>query len=402
MRQINKNILLNAVGNTAYNGFQWLITVIVTGHSGLDVSGILALAMSVSLMFRSAVYFGIRNYYVSDRSTVYSDRDYSALRIITATVGMSSCMIFTLICGYDKTALTAIFYFMLYRTAEGFSDLFGGIFQKNDRLDIAGIFLLIKSVMTSVFFLVGYFAVSLNFGIMLMAFSAVVFLIAAELPFAVNISAGLSPSFAKLPELVCKTFPMFIYQLEVSVVFNLPKIILFLICEDETAGAYSSFFSLALIVQAAAQYIYTPFTSKFAELFACEKKHSFQRLVLLVGTAILLIMSAFFTLTVFFGEKITSLLFGSDILRYRHMIIPSVVGACTYSLSCFSGMLLTVQRKIHDLITAQTAAAVLSVTSAIVLIGIFGENGAAYGTVISTSAATVLMIFSIFRHYKLN
>lgn len=112
MRQINKNILLNAVGNTAYNGFQWLITVIVTGHSGLDVSGILALAMSVSLMFRSAVHFGIRNYYVSDRSTVYSDRDYSALRIITAAVGMSSCMIFTLICGYDKTALTAIFYQM--------------------------------------------------------------------------------------------------------------------------------------------------------------------------------------------------------------------------------------------------------------------------------------------------
>lgn len=400
MRQINRNILLNAVGNTAYNGLQWLITVIVTRYSGLGAAGILSAAMSVSLMFRSVTYFGIRNYYVSDQSAAYSDGDYTALRIVTASVGMLSCMIFTLFCGYDKTTLAAIFYFMIYRTAEGFSDHFGGIFQKNDRLDIAGIFLLIKSVMTAVFFFAGYFAVSLNFGIMLMALSSVIFLAAAEMPFASKMSAGTVPSFTKLTELVRNAFPMFIYQLEVSAVFNSPKIILLLMCGKEEAGAYSSFFSLALIVQAVSQYCYTPFTAKFAELFACGKKHAFQRSVLFVITAMFFFMSAFFMLAVFFGEKITSLLFGEDILMYRQMIIPSVIGACAYSLSCFGGILLTVMRKIHTLMTAQTASAVLSVISTIVFVGIYGANGAAYGTILSSSAAMALMICSIFRYNK--
>ena len=111
-------------------------------------------------------------------------------------------------------------------------------------------------------------------------------------------------------------------------------------------------------------------------------------------------MSAFFMLAVFFGEKITSLLFGEDILMYRQMIIPSVIGACAYSLSCFGGILLTVMRKIHTLMTAQTASAVLSVISTIVFVGIYGANGAAYGTILSSSAAMALMICSIFRYNK--
>ncbi len=62
MKQISKNFIWNAVGNTAYDGLQWLITVIVARSSGLNNAGILAIAMSLSLIFRTISYFGIRNF----------------------------------------------------------------------------------------------------------------------------------------------------------------------------------------------------------------------------------------------------------------------------------------------------------------------------------------------------
>lgn len=85
MKQMNKNIFWNAIGNTAYNGLQWLITVIVTRKSGFEAAGILAIAMSVSLALRTVSYFGIRNFQVTDNSRKYSDPDYFGLRICNLT-----------------------------------------------------------------------------------------------------------------------------------------------------------------------------------------------------------------------------------------------------------------------------------------------------------------------------
>lgn len=188
MKQINKNIFWNAVGNTAYNGLQWLITVIVTRRAGFGEAGILALAMSLSLTFRTVAYFGIRNFQVSDNKNRYSDGDYMGFRIITCTASVFLCMIFAAVNGYGSVQITEIFLYMLFRISEGFSDFFQGVMQKNERLDAAGIILTVKAVLTTVFFIAGFYITgSLNAGLCFMSLSAAAVTFILEFPSAEHI-----------------------------------------------------------------------------------------------------------------------------------------------------------------------------------------------------------------------
>lgn len=123
MTQTTKNALWNAVGNTAYNGLQWLITVIVT-RSSLYSSGLLAAAMSVSLTFRSIAYFGVHDFLVSDARNKYTFSDYWGLRIITGITAFFLCLIFSFISSYDAESIYAVMLYMLFRLSESFSDFF--------------------------------------------------------------------------------------------------------------------------------------------------------------------------------------------------------------------------------------------------------------------------------------
>lgn len=130
------------------------------------------------------------------------------------------CIIFSLLGGYDAQCIAAIALYMLFRVSEGFSDLFYGIMQKNDRLDTAGKFQLLKAVITTAAFSAGYFSVSLNAGLLLMSYSSVIISFAAEMPAALKLSDKTLPSFSNLIGAAEKTLPVFIYQLENSVIYN--------------------------------------------------------------------------------------------------------------------------------------------------------------------------------------
>ncbi|MGN0586800.1 MAG: hypothetical protein ACI4JF_05880 [Oscillospiraceae bacterium] len=148
MNQLKKNIIWNTVGNTAYNGLQWLMTVFVTVKYGFYQAGILSLAMSVTLIFRSIAYFGVRNYQVTDRSGEFSESDYFSFRVITSAVSFILCAVFAVINRYDAAAFISVILFMIFRLSESFADHLHGIMQKSERLDMAGICLFIKAIVT--------------------------------------------------------------------------------------------------------------------------------------------------------------------------------------------------------------------------------------------------------------
>lgn len=392
MKQINKNIFWNAVGNTAYNGLQWLITVIVTRCSGLGASGILAAAMSVSLTFRTISYFGIRNFYISDRSGDISDGEYFGFRTASSAAAFVLCMIFSLLGGYDAQCIAAIALYMLFRVSEGFSDLFYGIMQKNDRLDTAGKFQLLKAVITTAAFSAGYFSVSLNAGLLLMSCSSVIISFAAEMPAASKLSDKTLPSFSKLIGTAEKTLPVFIYQLENSVIFNMPQFILIRCCGTDSAGAYSSVFSLAITVQAIFQYTYVPFLTK---LSACDEKQ-FQKLLLRLGTVLFAISAAFIALSAFFGENISAAVFGDELKSFGELMLPAAASACCYSFMSFGAALVTMRRRFDLLILSHGAAAAVSAVSSVLFAKLYGISGASFGMTAASVTALIFMLSNPF------
>jgi len=402
MKQINKNFFWNAVGNTAYNGLQWLITVIVTRRSGFDTAGVLAIAMSVSLTFRTVSYFGIRNFQVTDNDNKYSNADYFGLRIITSAIAFALCALVSVFSKRNVSLFSAIMLYMIFRISEGFSDLFQGIMQKNERLDIVGICLLEKAVVTTIAFIAGfYLSNSLNAGLLLMSVSAVLISFLFELPAAKQCTESqFKISFSLCRKLASETAPMFIYMLETALLLNAPKYFLSLTSDETSVGIYSSVFSIAQILQGAFQYVYVPFITKLSVLdnnknYAEIKKIAIK--IICILTAITLLFSA---ITVIFGNYILTFVFGKS-QQYSKIMLPAVLSVCSYSITVFISMFAIIKRKFSELVTAYTLGIITFIIFAM-LMQTKGINSASYGMTAASIFTGVWLLKDLTANRKLN
>lgn len=391
MKQINRNIFWNAVGNTAYNGLQWLITVIVTKKSGFGEAGILALAMSLSLTFRTIAYFGIRNFQISDNK--YSNDDYMGFRTITCTASLLICMVFAIANEYESIQLSAIFWYMIFRISEGFSDLFQGTMQKNEKLDIAGICLLLKAVATTISFIIGfYFTNSLNTGLCFMSLTAIAETFIFEFPSAKRICGkNIKIRVNNCRSLAYETTPLFIYFLETSVIFNMPKYLISHSFGETQLGAYSNIFSMALIIQAVFQYIYVPFITEFSKLDNSKNKSGFKRLEIKIISVFIFLLFLFSIIAKVYGIPLFTIIFGNEIAEYQNIILPTVFSICAYSLMTFASVIKIIKRDFKSLIISHAFGTVTGIVSAQFFIDMYGLNGASFGLTLA-SAVTIFII----------
>lgn len=381
-------IFLNATGSTIYNGLQWLITVITARRNGLDESGILAVAMSFSLTLRAVAYFGVRNYLVSDVKNKYAYSDYTGLRIITCTASYTLCIIFMLTGNYKENEILCVLFYMIFRISESFSDLYEGIMQKCDRLDTVGIMMSIKGIITTLFFICGLFIFnSLAAGIFFMSISALIFTFVVEYFVAVKISeSSLKPTFKNLRSLFSETVKVFICTLEISLIYNLPQIMLSKYPDE--AGAYGSIFSLSIIFHAIFQYIYVPFTVKLSEIK--DEKHEFNTLIFKILFSFCVILLIFMILGKFFGMNLIVMIYGDEIKEYEYMLLPSVLSAGAYSLMIFIGNIRVIERDFFSLILSHTIGAIICFVLGQILPDIT-PRGASYALIISTISVTIIM-----------
>lgn len=395
MKQINKNIFWNAVGNTAYNGLQWLITVIVTRRSGFGEAGILAIAMSVSLAFRTVSYFGIRNFQVTDNDNKYSVSDYLGLRIITSMAAFILCLMAAILSNYSKNIFQAVLLYMIFRISEGFSDLFQGIMQKNERLDIAGICLFIKSPVTTAAFIIGfYFTDSLNSGLLFMSVSAIIMSFVFEFPIAKRCAGNaLKISFYFCGKLALEALPMFVYTLEAALILNMPKYFLSLTMDKAFVGIYSSVFSLALILQGAFQYIYVPFVTRFSVLENDKDYVEIKKLVVKIIYTFAAATLLFSILSCAFGNVVLILIFGQS-EHYRAIILPAVLSVCAYSASAFISTFAIIKRKFFILIAAHVCGIISFVFFALLIKG-QGINSVSYGLIFASIITGCIILFYI-------
>lgn len=393
MKQIGKNFIWNAVGNTAYDGLQWLITVIVARRSGLDGAGVLSIAMSLSLIFRTIAYFGIRNFQISDEDNKYSCADYAGFRLITCGVSLAACMIFAAVSGYSAEVTAAIFLYMIFRVSEGFSDLFHGAIQKKGRLDIVGMCLTAKAVITSSAFALVFFRTnSLTDALTAMSVSAAdenLF----ELPLMLKI-CGLKAGvrLKRCGELALETAPLLLHLLLISVILNMPKYALSLAFDKACLGAYASIFSVSQIIQAVFQYMYTPFLTEFSKLYSCGKTSEITRLSKKMICIFLLLMLGFTALMQILGAPVLALVFGEEIRLYKYLILPAIISVCTYCIMVFICTLETIMRHFRIMIAGQTAGVLAGILCTYFFIKFFGANGVSYGMTAASAVSSVIML----------
>ena len=363
MNKVTKNIVWNLVGSLVYYFSQWVMTVLVVRITGdYAETGILALAMSVSLVFSMVSLYAVRNFQAADIEDKFENGAYIALRLLTCALSLVLLGVYLVICRYSFYSSMAIIGFMLIRITEALVDVFQAIFQKKWRMDIVGRSLTVRGVVgLAVFGAAEYLFGNLAIACTAAALSTAVIAVFMDiLPCRRIAEIRIKFERKELINLLLCCTPLFLTNLMATVIPNFPKIIGTSMLGEELIGYYASVTTPAVVVQMIAGYCFTPLIPMLKAHFADKNKKILSVILkvqlLIIGVGIAAVIG--FRIL---GDWLLELVFGAEILPYSYLLIPAVVVSILTGSVYFLFTLFTVVGR------NKTLAAVQSVSVLIIL-----------------------------------
>lgn len=395
------NTLWNAAGCFFYLGCQWLTTIfVVLLSSDYENSGALAFAMSTGNMFAAIALYKIRTFQVSDVDSAFTPDNYVGFRLITVGVSTIGTVLFLIIgTGWNNFTIASIIY-LLFKADESFNDVFFGIEQKASRMDYIGKSQFLRGVATLV-----------GFVIPLAVFDSLVVAILGMSSLCISITilydrkkASLfgfsrpSISLAKSKELARSCFLPTVANLLATSVVSIARQQYGLMQGEELLGIYASIATPAVLVQAAASYIYSPLIGSLAQTHANNGTKAFMRKLFRTVTAMLISIGVLCIILSSIGLWGLPRLFGDKIANYIWIFPFVLLSTGSVAMLYFVNDMLIVVRKGVAQLVLNALALGLSMILFAPLISTFSMNGVNLSIIVGCMAASILGLFYIRFH----
>ena len=393
MKKIANDAIYYNIGNFIYLGAQWIISIALVRMGGFKDAGYFSLAMSVCNMFSMIANYGLRAYQVSDVECKYSNNSYVTSRIITVFASIILCFLYSLFFQKNISIIVLIFFYMLYKCIEAYSDVLTSIFQNNGKMPYAGISLGAKGILNLILFIFVYSLTNnLIISVAMMAVGSLIVLVCFDY---VKVK-----SFYKHSDIIKKFdanqtfsllksgFLLMIYSFTTTAFNSIPKLIIEHKDSAENLGIFSSIAIPTVVITTFAAGMLLPVAPKFAEYYNKKESKNIYRFLIVCSLIIVAIgiISAVFSALV--GKPIFKFIFGETILTHfsllYYMIISSVLIAINNCLSVY----LTSIRKIKQ----ELAFAILSCIIVTVMSFVLIEERGIYGVAIAIILALVVQL----------
>lgn len=412
---IQSSVFWNTAGSVFYLGCQWLLTVLVVKISGVDAAGFLTLSMSVCNIWYCISVYGMRNFQVSDAQNQFTTGSYIFSRILTCGTAFLGCLIYTLFMPYAASQKICILLYFLYKTSEALFDVYAGIFQKQWRLDYAGISMLIRGILSlGSFCLLLELTDNICLAIAGMAVLCLASIFIYDIPTAGKLT-DIHPDtrFSEAKSLLIQCLPLMIYTLFSSAIASIPRLFMERILENGNywLGIYGTVATPTLIIQMGATYVFNPFVTLFAERYHEKDRKGFLSAFLKCFLSVLAIAAVGIIGGKLLGVWGLTLLYGEEIANHSYLLIPLII--CTV-LTAFAWLLcgvLTAIREFRGLIVGNLAAVIVSCILSPILEHVMGLQGAANGmqgaslalglaTLIEITVLFLFMIRNMHKHFR--
>ena len=391
---LKQNIIWNSIGSFSYLFAQWLLTFLVVRLSdGFNDAGNLSLAISVTNIFYNLACFNVRPYLVSDISEKYSIDDYISFRIITSVFSFILCLGYSLCFNYTFDQYLCILIYMVFKLGEACVDIFHAIEQKSSRMDIGGVSLLCRGIITVFVFTISMiFCKNINISILLITVFTWIFILLFDFS-QVKKFAKFKVKFNWITQknLFFEFLPLAIGTFIGTTCTSLPRQFLEMIEGTNNLGVYATVATPAVIVQVASSYVYNPLLVQFSKFKAMGNQKGFKNLfyktvLVIIGLGIVALVGS-----AFFAKWGLTLLYGLEISSYSYLFLPIIVYTALNGLLWFCHNILIIFRKMSLLLLINITGLIFCLISSFPLIKILSMNG----VTICMIGFTVLMIIEM-------
>lgn len=398
------NTIWNAAGCFFYLGCQWLTTILVVLlSSNYENSGVLAFAMSTGNMFAAVGLYKIRTFQVSDVNSEYSPNNYAGFRILTIAVSAIATIIF-LVLGTGLNAFTiASIVYLLFKADETFNDVFFGIEQKAFRMDYIGKSQFLRGIAT----IVG-FSVPLAICDSLLASILGMAALCISITFFYDrrnatLFGFTKPSISKknVIRLVRACFLPTVANLLATSIVSMARQQYGITNGEEMLGIYASIATPAVLVQAAATYLYSPLIGRLAQTLSNIGLHQFRKSLIKTIMGMIAVITVICLLVSNVGIWGLPILFGKEIEAYVWIFPFVLISTGCIALLYFANDMLIIIRKGVPQLAINSIALISSLALLGPLTNMCSMNGINLAIIIGSSLATILGISYICFNRKL-
>lgn len=376
------------IGNFLYLGSQWLISIALVRLGGFEDAGYFSLAMSICSVFFIVSSYGIRTFQVSDVKNRFSDFTYIATRIFTIIVAFVLCVAFTLIKSYDFYVQTIVWFYMLYKSIEAYSDVLNGIWQKNEGMKSVAISLGSKGILNTVFFIGSYISFhNLFLSLVLMAISSAFVLLFYDLSKTkkfVNQNKVLkNVETVQVHHLLKQGFLAMLSTMGLILFNSIPKLVIEDVLNTESLGIFSSIATPSVVISTFSIGVLLPIAPQLAKNYENDNKKQLLRLICgcnFVAIGIGLTVTVFSAIA---GRFIFAFIFGREILPYFNLFYCMIWVSVLISINnCYTTFLIAV-RKLKPLLLFVFMTCIVECALCIILIKEKSIYGAGYAMLLT-------------------
>lgn len=391
----DQDYIWNTLGQTAWGIVFPLLTIVVTQLLDVELAGMFSLAFVTATLLMIIANYGVRTFQVSDIDETHSFTDYQVNRWLTCIAMMVIGILLCMIRGYQDQMFMVSLYVYLYKMIDGLADVYEGRLQQKDKLYLAGVSQMIRSIAVFLVFTVTLFITrNLVVASLLMVIAAAASFVLYTFPLALlETPKSARMTLAGVGDLFKQCFPLFVALFLYSFIDNMPKFMMDGMLPYENQLYFNALYFPAQAILLTVGFIYKPLLVRMANAWADPQRRKRFDLFIIVVVLIIAALTALSIVVMgWIGIPIISFLYGIDFQPFEHLSYVMLVAGGITGVIDFLYQVITVMRKQKVVTKLYAITFLFALAIPWMLIRIAGLQGAVVSYVIIMAILLVLLV----------
>lgn len=400
---MKKNEMIwNTLGSFLYSMFNAIILMICTRLNGIEIAGIFSICYATCCILNSIGDWGIRIYQVTDTNRKYKFEDYFYARVLAVFGMIVIGVIFTLISKYSDEKLFICITLILVRSVDNFSETFQSELQLNNRLDLAGKFLLLRNLIEIVTFLIVNILtqnIYLSFGSILC--SSVIMLLGLDVHFVKKmITLKMKINKKKIYEILKECFPLAISTLISVYIINSVKYAIDNTGNNIMQTYFNILYMPTFVINLISILIIKPFLKPFGDYWNNREYENFIKIILKMVLILTIITFFIIFVSSLIGIPILNILYNVDLNQYKIHLIILLISGLFYACSTVIFYAIGTIRKQKSTTIVYGITAIVAIAISNILVKKFEILGATVSTLLIMLILLLGMIIAFVYGYR--
>lgn len=346
----DKNNYSGTVWNTigvALNSFlSFFFLITVTRINGIEESGNFSFLFTVSLLLFTISTYGGRVYQVSDEIREFEFQNYLTSKFYSSVFALIIMFLFMVLNGYNMSLMLMLLFLFGGRVVETFSDVYYGVFQRNNHLDYVGISMTLKSLISIImFFIIDVLTYDVVLSTLSLPIANTFVFIFYDYRLLKKYQSVEFDFSNKTIKVIKVTKYIFLFNFLTILIINIPRYMVDIFLDQKAQGYFGIIIMIPTVLSLFGQFIIQPSLVKLSKYYNERKLYEYLKILKLSIFTVVILSVLCMTCAYFLGPQVLGILYGIDFKDYRLTLLLAILGGTFNVFTSIISVNLTVMRE---------------------------------------------------------